>query len=130
MMLIGQVTVTIESLLRHTYVFLVLILFPRVQKKQRAVARSSTEAEYRALANAASEMLWLLALFTELGYSILAPPQLLCDNLGATHLSFNPVQHSRIKHIQIDLHFVCDIVSRKAPYMFIMSIHKISLLIS
>jgi histone deacetylase 1/2 len=76
-------------------------------KKQRAVAWSSTEAEYRALA---SETLWLLTLFTELGYSTLAPPHLLCDNLGATHLSFNPVQHSRMKHIQIDLHFVRDII--------------------
>jgi hypothetical protein len=81
-------------------------------KKQQAVARSSTEAEYRALANAASEMLWLLALFAELGHSTSAPPQLLCDNLGATHLSFNPVQHSRMKHIQIDLHFVRDIVQK------------------
>jgi len=99
-------------------------------KKQRDVSRSSTEVEYRALANAASKTLWLLALFTELGYSTLAPPQLLCDNLGATHLSFNPVQHSRMKHIQIDLHFIRDIMSRKAPYMFIMSIHKFNLLIS
>ncbi|KAL6322763.1 hypothetical protein AAG906_018644 [Vitis piasezkii] len=42
------------------------------------------------------------------------PPSLLCDNLGATHLSFNPVQHSRMKHIQIDLHFVRDQVQKGA----------------
>ena len=81
-------------------------------KKQRAVTRSSTEAEYRALANAASETLWLLALFAELSFSISTSPKLLCYNLGATHLSFNPVQHSRMKHIQIDLHFVRDIVQK------------------
>jgi hypothetical protein len=81
-------------------------------KKQRAVARSSTEAEYRALANGASETLWLLALFHELGFPLTVPPSLLCDNLGATHLSFNPVQHSRMKHIQIDLHFVRDQVQK------------------
>jgi len=34
----------------------------------------STEAEYRAFASAASETLWFLALFTELGYSTSAPP--------------------------------------------------------
>ncbi len=67
---------------------------------------------YRALANAASETMWLHALFNELGFLLKAPPLLLCDNLGATHLSFNPVQHSRIKHIQIDLHFVRDLVQR------------------
>jgi len=76
------------------------------------VARSSTEAEYRTLASAASETIWLLAFFTELGYSTSAPPQPLCENLGDTHLSFNPFHHSRMKHIQIDLHFVCDIVQK------------------
>ena len=79
-------------------------------KKQRAVARSSTKAKYRALANAASETLWFLSLFKELGLPLSRQPKLLCDNLGATHLSFNPVQHSRMKHIQIDLHFVRDMV--------------------
>ena len=54
-------------------------------KKQRAVARSSTEAEYRALANAASETMWLSTLFKELAVPIKDPPLLLCDNLGATH---------------------------------------------
>ncbi|RVW30528.1 Retrovirus-related Pol polyprotein from transposon RE2 [Vitis vinifera] len=63
-------------------------------KKQRAVTRSSTEAEYRALANAASETSWLLSLFKELSLPLSGQPKLLCDNLGATHLSFNPVQHS------------------------------------
>lgn len=81
-------------------------------KKQRAVARSTTEAEYRALANAASETMWLSTLFKELKFSVKESPQLLCDNLGATHLSFNPVNHSRMKHIQIDLHFVRDLVQK------------------
>jgi hypothetical protein len=82
-------------------------------KKQCAVARSSTEAEYRSLATAMFETVWLLSLFKDLCLPIPSPPRLLCDNLGATHLSFNPVQHSRMKHIQIDLHFVCDMVQRK-----------------
>jgi hypothetical protein len=94
-MLIGQVIVTIENPLQHTC-FLGSNPISWSSKKQRVVAWSSTEAKYRALA---SETLWLLTLFTELGYSTSAPPQLLCDNLGATHLSFNPVQHSRMKHI-------------------------------
>lgn len=81
-------------------------------KKQKAVARSSTEAEYRSLANAASESVWIANLLTELGYPLKAPPSLLCDNLGATHLSYNPVDHSRMKHIQIDLHFVRDLVQK------------------
>ena len=78
-------------------------------RKQHAIARSSTEAEYRALATTASSM-WILSLFTEIKFSLPQSPLLLCDNLGATNLNFNLVQHSRMKHIQIDLHFVWDLV--------------------
>ncbi|GKV48270.1 hypothetical protein SLEP1_g55092 [Rubroshorea leprosula] len=81
--------------------------------KQRAVARSSTEAEYRALAAANSEMVWILNLLHELGIHPSTPPALYCDNIGATYLSSNPVMHSRMKHIAIDLHFVRDLVDHK-----------------
>jgi hypothetical protein len=81
-------------------------------KKQRAVACSSTKAEYRALANAASETMWLSTIFKELQFPIKESPQLLCDNLVATHLNFNPVNHWHMKHVQIDLHFVCDLVQK------------------
>ncbi|XP_022846373.1 uncharacterized protein LOC111369124 [Olea europaea var. sylvestris] len=40
------------------------------------------------------------------------PPLLLYDNVGVTQLSLNPVMHSRMKLIAIDLHFVCDYVRR------------------
>ncbi len=82
-------------------------------KKQSAIARSSTEAEYRALATAAAESMWLLSIFQEMKFTLPQPPTLLCDNLGATHLSFKLVQHSRMKHIQIDIHFVRDLVAKK-----------------
>ena len=81
-------------------------------KKQRAVARSTTEAEYRALASATSETMWLSTLFKELTLPLKESSHLLFDNLGATHLSFNPVNHSHMKHIQIDLHFVRDLVQK------------------
>ena len=87
---------------------------PWSSKKQRAVARSSTEAKYKALTNAASETIWIHSLLHELGFKLNITPSLLCHNLGATHLSHNPVHHSRMKHIQIDLHFVRDLVHRGA----------------
>lgn len=38
-----------------------------ISRKQKVVARSSTEAEYRALSSAATELVWLQSLFKELG---------------------------------------------------------------
>jgi len=68
-------------------------------KKQRTVSRSSSEAEYRAMAQAASEVTWLVRLLEELGISNLTPVQLHCDNESALHIARNPVFHERTKHI-------------------------------
>jgi len=54
-------------------------------KKQRVVARSSTEAEYCALANATSETMWLLNLFHELGFKFTSTPHLLCGSKSFLH---------------------------------------------
>jgi len=75
-------------------------------RKQRFVARSSTKAEYKVLADTASELLWVLSLFTELGHTPTTNPVIYCDNLGCTHLSVNPVFHSRMKHIALVYHFI------------------------
>jgi hypothetical protein len=77
-----------------------------LSRKQRTVARSSTEAEYRAVATATAEIMWISNLLSELHVPLVKPPLLLCDNVGATYLCSNPVLHSKMKHISLDYHFV------------------------
>jgi hypothetical protein len=55
------------------------------------VSRSSTEAEYKALANATTEMIWVQKLLTELGVPHPSMAGLWCDNLGAKYLYANLV---------------------------------------
>lgn len=74
-------------------------------KKQPTIARSSSEAEYRAIANAASEVTWVVRLLQEFGLSDLKPVTLHCDNISAIHIAKNPVFHERTKHIDLDCHF-------------------------
>lgn len=65
---------------------------------------SSTEAEYRALAHAISEVTWIQSLLGEL--HILTPtPIMWCDNQG---LAYNPVYHAKYKHVELDIHFIRD----------------------
>jgi histone deacetylase 1/2 len=82
-------------------------------KKQDTVSRSSTEAEYKAVANATAELIWVEGLLKDIGVPTVSTLVLWCDNVGATYLSSNPVFHARTKHIEIDYHFVRERVARK-----------------
>jgi len=75
-------------------------------KRQSTVSRSSAEAEYRAVANGVAEATWLRQLLQELRAPLRRATLVYCDNISAVYMTFNPVQHQRTKHIEIDLHFV------------------------
>jgi hypothetical protein len=71
-------------------------------KKQFTVSRSSSDAEYHALAAATCELQWILYLLQDLQISCVKPPVLYCDNLSAIHIAANPVFHECTKHLEID----------------------------
>ena len=82
-------------------------------KKQKTVARSSIKVEYRAVATTTTEINWVHNLLYELHGQSPYTPTIYYDNVGTTYVYANPIFHSRMKHIAIDFHFVCDQVSKK-----------------
>ena len=75
-------------------------------KKQTFVARSSTEAKYRTLADTTSKLLWLRWLLKDLGVSTSSITPLYYDNQSVIHITHNDVFHEWTKHIEIDCHFI------------------------
>ena len=75
-------------------------------KKQSVVARSSIEAEYRALADATLELLWLRWLLTDMGAPQTTSTPIHCDNRSAIHITHNDFFHEHTKYIEIDCHFI------------------------
>jgi hypothetical protein len=82
-------------------------------KKQNIVARSSAEAEYRAMSSTVSELIWIRQVLVDLNIKIEEPMKIFCDNKSARHIATNPVFHERTKHIEVDCHFIREKVQSK-----------------
>eukprot|EP00253_Pinus_taeda_P034143 PITA_34143 len=75
-------------------------------KKQEVVARSSAEAEYRGMAKAICELLWIRNLLQDLHMKQISAMKLYCDDKAACDIAHNPVQHDQTKHVEVDRHFI------------------------
>ena len=80
-----------------------------MSKKQAVVALSTTEAEYMAATHASKEAVWLQRLCLEPRFKQQAV-RIDCDSQSAIFLAKNPAYHSRTKHIDVQYHFVKDMV--------------------
>ena len=70
------------------------------------MVKSSDEVEYRAMALATCEFIWLKQLLQKLRFMKDGQMTFMCDNQAALHIASNPVFHERTKHIEVDCHFI------------------------
>ncbi|GAU47119.1 hypothetical protein TSUD_98960 [Trifolium subterraneum] len=87
------------------------------RKKQSVVSRSSSEAEYRALAQTTCEGQWLLYLLKDFLIAHDSPIIIYRDNKSAMHIAANLVFHERTKHIEIDCHVVRDKIQNNTVHL-------------
>ena len=83
-------------------------------RKQQAISTSTTEAEYIGLCNAAKEAVWIRNFLQDIGRRTLTgdtrATRILGDNQGALRLVLNPEFHARSKHIDVQYHYVRELL--------------------
>eukprot|EP00253_Pinus_taeda_P010878 PITA_10878 len=79
-------------------------------KKQAVIALSSDEAEYRGVVNITIQALWLQHFLTDLGVQFHQPIVIWCDNQSTLKFCRDPVQGHQMKHIEIHMHYIRDLV--------------------
>jgi hypothetical protein len=60
--------------------------------------------------NAATQAVWLQGLLSEFGIQYPLPTVIFCDNQGSIHISIDPVQRQRTKHIKIHMHYIQELI--------------------
>eukprot|EP00253_Pinus_taeda_P003373 PITA_03373 len=83
-----------------------------MNKKQSIVALSTTEAEYMAATHAGKEAIWLQRLWSSMGL-VQGAIRIYCDSQSVVFLAKNPAYHSKTKHIDVQYHFVRDMIDDK-----------------
>lgn len=82
-------------------------------KKQSTVALSSMEAEYIASVASGKEILWMRTLLKELHFQIKGASPVFVDNQSALATIRNPEHHGRMKHLDINIHWIREVVRKK-----------------
>ncbi|GJT54163.1 putative ribonuclease H-like domain-containing protein [Tanacetum coccineum] len=85
-------------------------------KKQTVVVTSTTEAEYVAAASCYGQVLWIQNQLLDYGYNFM-DTVIYIDNTSTICIIENPIQHSKIKHIEIRHHFIRDCNAKKVDSM-------------
>ena len=83
-----------------------------MRKRRAVVALSTIEAKYMIATHASKEVVWLQRLCSGIGL-VQQAVRLDCDSQSAIFLEKNPAYHSKTKHIDVQYHFVRDMVEEK-----------------
>lgn len=82
----------------------------RSKKQKGKAAESSCEAEYISMSACINELVWIIAILSELSLRVPTPVPIYCDNKAANDLAYNPVHHDRTKHIDIRYHRIREFI--------------------
>ena len=80
-------------------------------KKQQTVALSTAKAEYITATHVTKQVLWHQSLYSELEFSLPTTYTIFTDNQAAIAISHHPEFHACTKHININYHFLCDLIT-------------------
>ncbi|GJW46480.1 retrovirus-related pol polyprotein from transposon TNT 1-94 [Tanacetum coccineum] len=86
-------------------------------KKQDCTSMYYAEAECVSLSACCAQVLWLRTQLTDYGFYFDKIP-MYCDSKAAIAISYNPVQHSCIKHIDVRYHFIKEQVEKGIVELF------------
>lgn len=79
-------------------------------KIQSVISSSSAESEVRAMAQRICEGMWIRRFLEELKVPFKEPMKLFCDNQSAISIFKNIILHDKTKHVEIDRHFVKEMI--------------------
>ncbi|GJR04305.1 putative ribonuclease H-like domain-containing protein [Tanacetum coccineum] len=85
-------------------------------KKQTIVSNSTTKAEYVAASSCYGQVLWIQNQMMDYGYNFMNT-KIFIDNESTICIVYNPVFHSKTKHIEIRHHFIRDSNKKKLIHM-------------
>lgn len=108
--LIGLVTLQRDGLLPAIVSFLDKIYYLCLLNDS-ALYLAKVLRLYRGAANAVADISWIRNLLLELQFPTTSATIVYCDNINAFDLLNNLVQRQRMKHIEIDIHYVRDKVA-------------------
>nr|GFA33331.1 hypothetical protein [Tanacetum cinerariifolium] len=95
----------------HTYYRSMIGSLMYVTSSRPDIMFATSEFEYVAVSSCYAQVLWMRTQLTDYGFFYDKVP-IYCDSKSAIAISCNPIQHTRIKHIDVRYHFIKDHVEK------------------